>query len=462
MISDTTRRRSRWMMRALEWDDPRARYPNVWHDGMPRHVLAFETVASRLRLGDLVAVYYPASQRHPERSDRFLGISRVAGLRRAEDRAYAWIDLETAHKFRRPLDVAETPRRVFLCCDPGWPQRDVGLFEKVFAAARTEGWVPSDEEISLPSMPDHRTPEPAAEPGETAAHDAAQPEPVPEPAPGERPSPRSATGRVFGGADFSGDMRDPRDKTWLALVELLDGRLRLASLEPTGRHGLQARLRDPDALLFHAEAIGLDFPFGLPLAFAEALLEGPFPADGWWALARKLEKMSRPDYLTRLQEFRDTHGEPKRRTDEVAGGFSPLHRINPDMGPMTFHGIRMMAEERSRYAIRPFETARGRLLLEVYPGAAARRLGLGSGPDGGARTQAMIQALTRLGTLPVDVGEEHLPRILASRDALDAILAARCAASAVLAGETEKPPQTLAPGHEREIHLEGWIYGLDG
>ena len=42
------KRRSRWMLRALEWDDSRARYPNIWHEGMPRQVLAFETVVSRL------------------------------------------------------------------------------------------------------------------------------------------------------------------------------------------------------------------------------------------------------------------------------------------------------------------------------------------------------------------------------------------------------------------------------
>src|SRR5262245_8975122 len=78
---DDSRRRSRWIMRILEWDDPRARYPNLWHEGMPRLILAFDTVASRLRLGDLIAVYSPASQKHPERSGRFVGLARVSGLR---------------------------------------------------------------------------------------------------------------------------------------------------------------------------------------------------------------------------------------------------------------------------------------------------------------------------------------------------------------------------------------------
>ena len=49
-------------------------------------------------------------------------------LRRADDPAYGWIDLETAHRFDPPLDLGESPRRVFLCCDQGWPDRDVALF----------------------------------------------------------------------------------------------------------------------------------------------------------------------------------------------------------------------------------------------------------------------------------------------------------------------------------------------
>ena len=112
---------TRWMIRAMEWDDPRARYPNIWHAGMPRHMLALERLAGRLRLGDLVAIYYPASSRHPERSERYLGLSRIIGLRRADMPGYAWIDVETAHRFHPPLALDAAPRRVFMCCDAGWP-----------------------------------------------------------------------------------------------------------------------------------------------------------------------------------------------------------------------------------------------------------------------------------------------------------------------------------------------------
>src|SRR5262245_21684702 len=135
MPAEEIRRRSRWMLRALEWDDPRARYPNIWHDGMPRNLLALDRVASRLRLGDLIAVYHPASQKHADRAALFLGLVRLVGLRRAHDAAFAWVDFETAHHLSTPLDLGDAPRRVFLCCDPGWPEREVGMFRRVFEAA---------------------------------------------------------------------------------------------------------------------------------------------------------------------------------------------------------------------------------------------------------------------------------------------------------------------------------------
>ena len=134
------RRRSRWILRVQEWDEPRAKYPNIWQDGMPRHVMAFDTVAGRLRLGDLVAIFHPVSKRRPERSDRFIGLSRVVGLRRADGQGYCWIDLDTEHRYAKAPLPESRPRRVFLCCDPGWPGPEVELFRAVFDAAVAAGW----------------------------------------------------------------------------------------------------------------------------------------------------------------------------------------------------------------------------------------------------------------------------------------------------------------------------------
>lgn len=452
MSLDEARRRSRWIMRAMEWDDPKARYPNVWHEGMPRQILAFDTVATRVRLGDLIAVFSPPSAKHPERSERFVGIARVVAVRRAHDPSLGWIELETAHRFEPPLDLGEGPRRVFLCCDPGWPPREVAFFRRVFDAAVAAGWKPTEEEgeegASRPAAPPRRERDDTEE---------ATPREARPPAP--RPPP---TGRLFAGVDYSGDMRDPKDKTWLAVVERTDAdRLRLVRLEATGRTGLERHLRDADAELQRVEAFGLDFPFALPIPFAESLLGGPFPEEGWWALAKRLERMTRPEYLIALQEFRDAHGELKRLTDERAQAFSPLHRVNPDLGPMTYHGIRMIAEDRSRFAVRPFESAKGRLLLEVYPGGSLRRLGVRAREDGEeGRSRAILQALSEAASHPVDVGEPFRRNCLDHRDALDAVLAARCAAVAVLGGEVDRPLEELAPGESDRLRKEGWIYGL--
>ena len=455
------------MIRALEWNDSRARYPNLWHEGMPCQLLAFESMGSRLRLGDLIAVYHPTSQTHAKRSERFAGISRVIGLRRAQTPGSVWVDLETAHRFDPPLDLGASPGRVFLCCDHGWPEREVALFRRVFDAAVPAGWAPLPGDVEGPAetVP-HVVEETHAAARETATEESAADAPdAVAPQPNGMPHAPAWTGpsagaRLFAGVDFSGDMRDPKEGTWLAMLELRDERLSVVRLEATGRTGLEYQLRNPDAAMLHTEAIGLDFPFGLPVPFAEKLLGHPFSDEGWWSLVKRLERTTRPAYLIALQEFRDANGETKRLTDESAGAFSPLHRVNPDLGPMTYQGIRMIAEERSRYAVRPFESAKGRLLIEVYPGAAVRRLGVETDEQNG-RTQAIATALARAERLPVEIGQPFLRRCLSRRDALDAVVAARCAALAVLTGETEKTPEELAPGQGDRVRKEGWIYGLE-
>jgi hypothetical protein len=271
----------------------------------------------------------------------------------------------------------------------------------------------------------------------------------------------STSARQFGGVDFSGDMRDRKDGTWLAVLELRGDRLQTTRLEATGRAGLESRLMDVHPGLLRVEAVGLDFPFSLPLGFAEALLGGKVPEEGWWALARRFKSLSRPQYLQAVTEYRETHGEAKRFTDERASAFSPLHRVNPDLGPMTFHGIRMIAKGRSRHALRPFESAKGRLLFEVYPGGFVRRQGLDRERVPGGRLASIVTALARLPRLPVDVDAPWRSKCLSQRDALDALLAARCAAGAVLSGEIDRDPGELAPDQAERVKTEGWIYGLD-
>ena len=213
----------------------------------------------------------------------------------------------------------------------------------------------------------------------------------------------------------------------------------------------------------HVEAIGMDFPFGLPQGFAEKVLGGSFPEEGWWGLVRRLEHLSMPDFLVAIQEFRDAEGESKRLTDEKAEFHSPLHRVDPDLGSTTYHGIRMIGEDRSRYAVRPFESAQGKLLLEVCPTAALKRLP-GDSPalDKVDGRESALRGLSELEKLPVRLDPAYRRSARGHRAALEALIAARCAAIAVLEGETERSPDELLSGEGERLRREGWIYGLSG
>jgi hypothetical protein len=125
------------------------------------------------------------------------------------------------------------------------------------------------------------------------------------------------------------------------------------------------------------------------------------------------------------------------------------------MGSRCYHGIRMLAEERSRYAIRPFENAQGRLVFEVNPSGSIRKLGFCGG-----LAKDVLAGLGGLSYLPLEMGDRFRRQCVERRDALDAVVAARCAAVAVLTGEAELAPDELAPEHGEQVGREGWIYGL--
>jgi hypothetical protein len=146
--------------------------------------------------------------------------------------------------------------------------------------------------------------------------------------------------------------------------------------------------------------------------------------------------------------------------DERAEAVSPLHRVNPDMGSRTYHGIRMIAEDRSRFAIRPFESAKGRLLFEVYPEAVIRRLDVPVEGGEADKRKRIVAAMESLQHWPVKMSPRHRARCMESGDALDAVVAARCAAVAVLTEEADKSPEQLDPEHSERVRFEGWIYGL--
>ena len=112
----------------------------------------------------------------------------------------------------------------------------------------------------------------------------------------------------------------------------------------------------------------------------------------------------------------------------------------------------MIAEDRSRYAIRPFESAQGRLLLEVYPAALVRELKLNGDEE---RPDRILDALGALPAWPVEVPNALRGICVNNRHALDAVIAARCAAVAVLNGEANRRHDELDTDRGDQVRLEG-------
>jgi hypothetical protein len=132
------------------------------------------------------------------------------------------------------------------------------------------------------------------------------------------------------------------------------------------------------------------------------------------------------------------------------------------MGSRFYHGIRMIAEDRSRFAIRPFESAQGTLLLEVNAGAATRNWELPDGLEGKARRERISELLEALPKWRVKLEPRFRSACRGREDALDAVVAARCAAVAVLTGEAEQALEGLPAEEQERVRREGWVYGLRG
>ena len=140
------------------------------------------------------------------------------------------------------------------------------------------------------------------------------------------------------GVDFSGH-RDDRN-TWVARGRLGSGAvLWLDSVQPARR----ADLHDLLATIPTPAVVALDFPFGVPADFASDL-PPKRPPRAMPDLWRTVSAMSCGDFLAARDRFVANHGELKRSGDtrHFPESFSPLHRANPNMLPMTYEGIRLL------------------------------------------------------------------------------------------------------------------------
>jgi hypothetical protein len=280
------------------------------------------------------------------------------------------------------------------------------------------------------------------------------------------------------GVDFSGAQTDRN--TWLARGSLRDDTLTFDSCRPVSR----AELTDELAKCAGPTVAALDFPFSVPREFArfwqrqhppmfETLIFETMP-DLWAAAAG----MDWNDFSALRDAFVARYGELKRSCDPPES-YSCLHRVNPNMVPMTFRGMQMMhrlwtgntANPMSvpplPYRSRPDEGP-DTVLLEVMPGAVLRRMGLPfKGYKNGARAPALrrqiLEDLPQKAT-PVIVSLAEMQELcLAHHDGLDAVVAAIAAALwAIDPSRFPAPPTKGHADYDPAVLLEGWLYAPRG
>ncbi|MDE2786927.1 MAG: DUF429 domain-containing protein [Chloroflexota bacterium] len=273
------------------------------------------------------------------------------------------------------------------------------------------------------------------------------------------------------GVDFSGH-RDDRN-TWMASGKLTgDDALLLDSVQPVRREDLYDFLGDIPTPAVAA----LDFPFGVPRAFAEFLSGGAPPrdmADIW----QMVSSLTSAEFVTRRDQFVGqrpdlplSQREPKRAGDLAyhRESYSPLHTVNPNMLPMTYEGIRMLQrwrqERPDRWHVPPMEptgSATDRVtLLELMPGALLKSIGLPykGYKKGRSALERRDQILGRLAEASgVDLPNLDRGRMAcrANDDCLDAVVAAVGAAAWARNASRFHHPNS---DELADAELEGWIY----
>ena len=279
------------------------------------------------------------------------------------------------------------------------------------------------------------------------------------------------------GVDFSGAQSETKSNTWIARGHLdNNGELWLDSTYPIRRDDLQDLLQNVAVPAVAA----MDFPFSVPADFTNFLniaRPAQMPAV-WEAVARVAWR----DFKDRRDEFVNARcpdqqrdcctSEPMRAGDAIYHGrpnsYSPLHRVNPDMLPMTYRGMCMLhhwdQDNRLRWHIPPMEPPDPELetvtLLELMPREFLRSIDLRfTGYKGGQRyLDIRIEILDNLGAasgVPLHYTDTVSLACRANDDCLDSVVAAVGAAAWALNPNLFHHP---TPDELPDAQLEGWIY----
>ena len=264
--------------------------------------------------------------------------------------------------------------------------------------------------------------------------------------------------------DFSGAA--PDNNTWIAAGTLVQTGLELRECFPASRS------RVADALLaLPADSVAaLDFPFSVPLPFADYWTPGAEDMTQLWAAAAAMESA---EFMKLRDDFVAQYGEPKREIDKShTEAYSCLHQANPNMVPMTFRGMQMLARlwpAGCDVPPLPSQNAGKAVLLEVMPGAVLRSLGLPfKGYKNGKRRlelrRTILDSLPNICPVGLPNLQEFRESCMASHDCLDAVVAALAAAlwsiDPGLFGlpNADGDPENHLSLPESVLRLEGWLY----
>ena len=262
------------------------------------------------------------------------------------------------------------------------------------------------------------------------------------------------------GVDFSGAMAD--SATWIAIASVgNDSQLQWQTPFPIRRVDLEQLLLTVDGFVVAA----LDFPFGVPSDFA--VTQGFVRwGEGLMDSCDRMAGTAQAEFEEVARQYVSRNGEPRRSSD-ISPAFSPLHATNPNMIPMTYHGMAMLGRllrhmpGRFRIPPLPANLLRGHVeLVELMPGQLLRALG-----DSGIGYKNGVKSLPRrheiLARLEAWIGAplpEHVRLACrANADCLDAVIN--------LAGAWAwfRNPYVFVhpmPAQSRFTHIEGWLYAM--
>ena len=180
--------------------------------------------------------------------------------------------------------------------------------------------------------------------------------------------------------------------------------------------------------------------------------------------------MTLSQFLDARNDFVATSGEPKRAGDLQyhPESYSPLHTVNPNMIPMTYHGIQLLhrwhSERPHRWRVPPLPSdpadADVVTLLELMPGALLKSIGLPykgykRGRQSAERRNDILNNLSANSGIRLPNLESVRADCLANDDCLDSVIAAVGAAMWAQDFTRFRHPANAELPHAQ---LEGWIY----